>query len=81
MTYCKHGFEDCGRCPEPALHEPSCERALMDLQSIERLRGHTDKPFLIEMLETYKRRSERLKRPKHAEYISDLIALLEPDHA
>lgn len=54
------------------------EQRERDLKLLAKVRAHTDLPFLVELLETHQRRSERLKRPKHAEYLGEVIALLSP---
>lgn len=56
----------------------SLAEAERDLELLRKIRDHTDQPFLVEALQEKRARSLRFKRPKHAEYIADVIALLSP---
>jgi hypothetical protein len=68
---------------EPALHVPSCDRALRDLEALERLRKHPGRASLVLLLmsaadgELPTEDGEDEEAEKAC--ASELIALLEPE--
>jgi hypothetical protein len=83
-----HHDEDCDICTviaavqeqdmttkqQPALHEPSCERAVRDLATLERLRASSMLPSFIQAIG-----SDGRALGVYENIVRDLIALLEPD--
>lgn len=69
----------------PVLHEPSCERAVRDLEALERIRSHSRLRGVLDLLRAEANDSRpfiALDAPRAASRVAlldDLIALLEPE--